>query len=182
MHGMRGHGQHGRPGMRGGGHHQARRGALREAVLVLLAEQPMHGYQVMQELEQRSGGRWRPSPGSVYPTLQQLEDEQLVSVEELDGRRTFRLTDAGATAASSLPRERGWTGGRGGDADLRGRTRDLAAAAMQVSRVGSPAAIAEAREVLDDARRRLYRLLADDEAPTAVAPAGDPDVSPASAD
>ena len=105
----------------------------------------MHGYQVMQELEQRSGGRWRPSPGSVYPTLQQLEDEQLVSVEELDGRRTFRLTEAGAAAAASLPRERGWTGGRGSDADLRGRTRELAAAALQVSRVGSPAAIAEAR-------------------------------------
>ena len=171
MHGMHGHGHHGRPGMRGG-HHQARRGALREAILGLLAEQPMHGYQVMQELEQRSGGRWRPSPGSVYPTLQQLEDEQLISVEELDGRRTFRLTEAGATAAASLPREHGWTGGRGGDADLRGRTRDLAAAALQVSRVGSPAAVAEARTVLDDARRRLYRLLADDEAvPTAAADA-----------
>jgi len=171
MHAMRGHGPHGRPGMRGG-HHQARRGALREAILVLLAEQPMHGYQVMQELEQRSGGRWRPSPGSIYPTLQQLEDEQLVTVEELDGRRTFRLTETGTTAASALPRERGWTGGRGGDADLRGLTRELAAAAIQVGRVGSPSAIAEARTVLAETRRRLYRLLADDEV-AAAAPASE---------
>ena len=82
---------------------QARRGALRAAVLSLLAEQPMHGYQVMQELETRSGGRWRPSAGSVYPTLQQLEDEQLVSVDEIDGRRTFQLTDAGRSAAATNP-------------------------------------------------------------------------------
>ena len=86
---------------------QARRGALRAAVLSLLAEQPMHGYQVMQELEARSGGRWRPSAGSVYPTLQQLEDEQLVSVEEIDGRRTFQLTDAGRSAAATNPTQTG---------------------------------------------------------------------------
>jgi DNA-binding PadR family transcriptional regulator len=138
---------------------------------VLLAEEPMHGYQIMQELEQRSGGRWRPSAGSIYPTLQQLEDERLISGEELDGRRTFQLTDAGRTAAGALPGERAWTGGRGGHDDLRGLSRELAAAAMQVARVGSPAAVEEARGVLGDARRRLYRLLADDEAtsPTASA-------------
>ena len=146
---------------------QARRGALRAAVLSLLAEQPMHGYQVMQELEARSGGRWRPSAGSVYPTLQQLEDEQLVSVEEIDGRRTFQLTDAGRSAAATNPTQTGdgaWTGGRERGGDLRGLTRELGIAAMQVARVGSPATVEAAATILSDARRSLYRLLADDAA------------------
>ena len=69
----------------------------------------MHGYQVMQELAERSGGRWRPSAGSVYPTLQQLEDEGLVTVEDREGRRTFALTDAGRTAATAIPAERPWS-------------------------------------------------------------------------
>ena len=79
---------HPRPGH--GGRLHSRRGAIREATLALLAEQPMHGYQVMQELGERSGGRWRPSAGSVYPTLQQLEDEGLVTVEDRDGRGPSR--------------------------------------------------------------------------------------------
>ena len=148
---------------------QARRGALRAAVLSLLVEQPMHGYQIMQELESRSGGRWRPSAGSVYPTLQQLEDEQLVSVEEIDGRKTFKLTDAGRTAAASNPSQTGdaaWTGGREHGGDLHGLTRELAIATMQVARVGSPATIEAASTILTDARRSLYRLLADDGAKT----------------
>ena len=72
-----------------------RRGAVRDAILGLLAEEPMHGYQVMQELGERTGGRWRPSAGSIYPTLQQLEDEGLVTAEDRDGRQTFALTDSG---------------------------------------------------------------------------------------
>lgn len=163
------HGPHGPLGHRGwhGRRGQARRGLLREAILTLLAEQPMHGYQVMQELETRSGGRWRPSAGSVYPTLQQLEDERLVSVDEIDGRRTFTLTDAGRQAATAVGAGRGatdapWTGGRGRGPDLRGLTRELGAAAIQVARAGSPTAVDEAATILADARRRLYRLLADD--------------------
>ena len=146
---------------------QARRGALRAAILSLLAERPMHGYQVMQELEARSGGRWRPSAGSVYPTLQQLEDEQLVSVDEIDGRRTFELTDTGRSAAATSPGQTGdgaWTGGRERDGDLHGLTRELGIAAMQVTRVGSPATVEAAATILSDARRSLYRLLADDAA------------------
>jgi Transcriptional regulator PadR-like family len=135
----------------------------------------MHGYQVMQELETRSGGRWRPSAGSVYPTLQQLEDERLVSVEEIDGRRTFRLTDAGRTAASAQPGPQGdgaWTGGRGRSGDLHGLTRELGVAAMQVARVGSPAAIDAAGAILSAARRDLYRVLADE--PLDAARSGEP--------
>ena len=87
----------------------------------------MHGYQIMQELKSRSGGRWRPSAGSVYPTLQQLEDEQLVSVEEIDGRKTFQLTEYGRQAAATDPIPTGdaaWTGGRERGGDLHGLTRD----------------------------------------------------------
>ncbi len=143
-----------------------RRGAIRDAILGLLAEQPMHGYQVMQELGARSGGRWNPSAGSVYPTLQQLEDEGLVVVEDRDGRKTFALTEAGRTAAAAIPAEPAWTRREGGD-DLRGLARELGIAAMQVTRIGSPAANGAARKVLTDARRDLYRLLADDDATTA---------------
>src|SRR5215211_6725890 len=92
--------------------HRGRRGDVRGAVLALLAEEPMHGYEMIQRLEERTGGRWRPSAGSIYPTLQLLEDEGLVSSEEVDGRRVFSLTDDGRKAAE----ERGdgpapWEGG-----------------------------------------------------------------------
>jgi len=166
------HRGHGAPGDHGPGDRlgrdrlHSRRGAIREATLALLAEQPMHGYQVMQELAERSGGRWHPSAGSVYPTLQQLEDEGLVTVEDRDGRRTFALTDAGRTAAAATPADRPWTRRERGD-DLVGLVRELGIAAHQVSRVGTPAAQDAARTLLTDARRTLYRLLADDEAPTA---------------
>ena len=117
--GRGGHG-HGRPrGIRP----QVRRGAIREALLGLLSEQPMHGYQLMQELAERSGGRWHPSAGSVYPTLQQLEDEGLIVADERDGRRTVSLTEAGTTAAASLPSDRPWArpdGAAGDEPDLRG--------------------------------------------------------------
>src|SRR3954447_5405451 len=85
-------------GFGGHGHgrgRRARRGDVRAAVLVLLDEQARNGYQLIQEIEQRSGGMWRPSPGSVYPALQQLEDEGLVRAQEVDGKRSFRLTDEG---------------------------------------------------------------------------------------
>ena len=168
------HGHHGPLGRR----LQTRRGALREAVLTLLLEQPMHGYQIMQELETRTGGRWRPSAGSVYPTLQQLEDEQLVSVEEIDGRRTFQLTETGRTTAASLPKDRPWGPGRERGGDLRGLTRELSVAAMQVARVGTPATVEAAATILSDARRSLYRLLADD-APATEADAPAEAVTPA---
>ena len=153
-----GHG-HGRPH---GGRFQMRRGIIRDAILGLLAEQPMHGYQVMQELSERSGGRWHPSAGSIYPTLQQLEDEGLVTAEDRDGRKTFALTEAGEAAAKAVPADRPWTRHDGRN-DLGSLIRELNVAAIQVNRVGSPAARDEAGKVLTDARRALYRLLADDE-------------------
>src|SRR5215208_2384573 len=76
---------------------KARRGDVRAAILAVLAEQPMNGYQIIQEIASRSGGAWKPSPGSIYPTLQQLEDEGLVTADAQTGRRTFTLTDEGRT-------------------------------------------------------------------------------------
>jgi DNA-binding PadR family transcriptional regulator len=144
----------------------ARRG-VRTVILAVLARQPMHGYQVMQELEARSGGRWRPSAGSVYPTLQQLEDEGLVRSEEAEGRRVYTITDQGKAALAESPLGRhpllGSEGGWATHLNLRKEAIGLVGAAVQVSRVGSPAAQAKAREVLVDARRRLYGLLAEDE-------------------
>ena len=82
---------------------KAGRGDIRATILALLAEEPMHGYQIIQEVTDRTGGAWRPSPGSVYPTLQQLEDEELVRTVHTDGRRVFELTDAGREQAAALP-------------------------------------------------------------------------------
>ena len=79
------------------------RGDVRAAVLALLAEQPMHGYQIIQQIEERSGGAWKPSPGSVYPTLQLLTDEGIVDVEEESGRKTYSLTEAGRAEAADKP-------------------------------------------------------------------------------
>ena len=153
--------RHGRPSMR--------RGDVRTAILGVLKDEPMHGYQVIRVLEERSGGHWRPSAGSIYPTLQQLEDEGLVRSEEVDGRRTYRLTDEGHAEADSLAATQSPLVavrlGVSDDAspDVRRDAIELARAAMQVAKVGSPAALGEAHRLLVAARRDLYRLLADDE-------------------
>src|SRR3954465_5608484 len=80
---------------RGHGRHRVRRGDVRSAILALLDDRRMHGYERIQELEERTGGRWKPSAGSIYPTLQLLEDEGLVTPEEVDGRKVYSLTDSG---------------------------------------------------------------------------------------
>jgi DNA-binding PadR family transcriptional regulator len=145
------------------GHGSLRRGEIRPLILAALAIRPMHGYEVIQELEEQSGGRWRPSAGSVYPTLQQLADEGLVTSEEVDGRRTYTLTDAGRAAASAAPPRSDWSADVGRGPDLRRPALELARAAMQVAAAGTPHARREAERILTDARRQMYRLLADDE-------------------
>jgi DNA-binding PadR family transcriptional regulator len=146
-----------------GARQQARRGDVRAAILALLSEQPMHGYQVMQELASRSGGAWAPSAGSIYPTLQQLEDEGLVQGADQDGRRVYTLTEAGRAAAGDAVKSAPWkvTDDPEGQ-DLRGIFIQVAQAAMQVNQVGSPAQVAEAARILTGARRDLYGLLAQD--------------------
>jgi DNA-binding PadR family transcriptional regulator len=143
------------------------RGDVRASVLALLAEKPMHGYQIIQEIGERSGGSWKPSPGSVYPTLQLLADEGLISAEESNGRKTYSLTDEGKKVAdAAAPAKAPWEGqgardhGRGGALAKAGI--DLAQAAAQVARTGSPEQAQRAVTVLDEARRKLYSILAQD--------------------
>ena len=148
---------------------KARRGDIRTAALLLLAEEPRNGYQIMQEVDERSEGAWRPSPGSVYPALQQLEDEALIRSEEIDGRKLFVLTDAGRAHVDERPSDRPapWEqmgGDLGEDAAQLGRLmRETAYAFVQVMRTGSSEQIARAGEVLAATRRDLYRILADGE-------------------
>jgi DNA-binding PadR family transcriptional regulator len=154
----------GRPG-RGGRGRRTKRGNVRAALLALLAERPMHGYEVIQELDERTGGVWRPSPGSVYPTLQMLEDEGRVTSEEEGGKRLFKLTDEGReeVARQTTPPWDEVTEAAGENV-LRGREAvgQLMGALHQVMAVGSDAQKARALEVVNDARRRLYGILADD--------------------
>ncbi|WP_018638445.1 PadR family transcriptional regulator [Parafrankia elaeagni] len=144
------------------------RGDVREALLALLAEEPMHGYQMIGELATRSGGTWRPSPGSVYPVLSMLADEGLVRAEERDGRRVFHLTEAGqahvtARAGAAKPWETAAASAADdGTAALRTLAFGVGAAVIQVAQAGDTDQIAAARELLVEARRGLYRILAGD--------------------
>jgi DNA-binding PadR family transcriptional regulator len=166
----RGHGPHGAHGHCGphgfGPHGRARRGNVKAAILAVLVEQPMHGYEVMQQLESRSGGMWKPSPGSIYPTLQLLEDQGLVKSEEVDGRRVFSLTEEGKVEAETItsqgsPWATSETGPAGSRFKLRGATMQLLAAVKQVGMAGSQEQIDKALEILAEARKRVYGLLAE---------------------
>jgi DNA-binding PadR family transcriptional regulator len=154
---------------------RARRGDVRAAILALLAEEPRNGYQIMQEIEVRSDGRWRPSPGSVYPALQQLEDEGLVRAEEREPGRVYVLTDAGRGRAEERGADRPapWESPTEHmDSDvlaLMDVARQAGMAVIQIARVGSAEQQTAAREVLSDTRKRLYGILAED------APADDDD-------
>jgi DNA-binding PadR family transcriptional regulator len=145
---------------------RAKRGDVRAAILLALADEPMHGYQIMQQLEQRSGGAWRPSPGSVYPTLQLLEDQGLIKGEEAEGKRVFSLTDAGAAEAAAVRERLGDSPfGEGGPQDprfaLRQAIMQLGAAVKQVAFAGSADDVQKALEILRTARKSIYALLAD---------------------
>jgi DNA-binding PadR family transcriptional regulator len=144
-----------------------RRGDVRAALLVLLAEEPRNGYGLMQEIEARSEGEWRPSPGSVYPALSQLEDEGLVRPEGDGNGRVYGLTDTGRAHVEEHREELGepWAnlgGGGGVEKDLRRALGELAGAAMMVARSGDQAHSEQALAILTDARKSLYRILAED--------------------
>ena len=165
--GGRGRGEPGPWGFPGRRGPRARRGDVRAALLVLLAEEPRNGYQLMQEIEQRSDGTWRPSPGSVYPALQQLEDEGLVASGANDGGRFYEITDAGRTVVA----ERGdapapWEAAKEdtgpGPRQLMQLVRAVAMAAAQIVHAGDDAQVAQAQEILRETRRSLYRILAED--------------------
>ena len=141
------------------------RGNVRAAILALLAERPMHGYEMIQELDARTGGVWRPSPGSVYPTLQLLEDEGLIASREAEGKRLYSLTDQGRAEAdrdpsASAPWEQVAEGADPAALRLRDAAFQVGAAVMQVAHAGTQEQQGQALEVLNDARRRLYAILA----------------------
>jgi DNA-binding PadR family transcriptional regulator len=148
---------------------RARKGDVRAAVLALLNEQPMNGYQIIQEIKQRSGGLWQPSSGSVYPALQQLEDEGLVAAGEHEGRRAFSLTDAGRAYVREHPDEMAapWIAAFEAAPDpeplaMRETFGRMFAAFVQVCQVGTDEQRQRAGQILEDARRALYRMLAED--------------------
>ena len=162
------------PGMRGprgrrgdfggwGGGRRMRRGATRGAILVALRDEPAHGYEVMRRLEEMSGGLWRPSPGSVYPQLQMLEDEGMVRSSDVEGSRTYALTEAGRAEAekAAVP----WQGTSEADElvrSLRHGMGQLMSAAKQLAGAGDTAQIERGLEVIQTARKEVYRILAED--------------------
>lgn len=151
----------------GGGPSRMARGDVRAAVITLLAEEPMHGYQIINEIAERSGGSWKPSAGSVYPTLQLLADEGLITAEEQNGRKTYSLTGAGREEAEiAADKPAPWEAFSSREHShltaLPKAGMDLAGAAAQVARTGTPEQVQEAVTVLDEARRRLYAILAQD--------------------
>jgi DNA-binding PadR family transcriptional regulator len=169
---MRGHrhGMHGGWGPPGGGRRRRmRRGDVRAAVLVLLDEGPMTGYGLMGEIERRSDGAWRPSPGSVYPTLALLEDEGLIRPQPGEGRTPYELTDEGKAHVEENREQLGepWTksaeGFGEGRLEVRSLIGELGAASFQVAMAGDDAQIERAKEILIEARRSLYRILADED-------------------
>jgi DNA-binding PadR family transcriptional regulator len=145
---------------------RGRRGDVRVAVLALLNERPMHGYEMMQELSERTQGIWRPSPGSLYPALQLLEDQGFVRSQSVDGRRVFTLTDEGRgelgeRPKASAPWEKMVHDADRGDMALRSALHHVAIAAHQVAEAGTDAQKAKADEILKETRRQLYLLLAE---------------------
>ena len=145
---------------------KARRGDVRAAALVLLAEDPRNGYQLMQEIEERSGGRWRPSPGSVYPSLAQLEDERLIRAIERDEAKLFEITDAGRKHLEE--RHEHTPPWEEEDepltiSNLKSQIKQIAMASAQVLHAGNESQLARAGETLAEAKRKLYKILAEED-------------------
>jgi DNA-binding PadR family transcriptional regulator len=144
------------------------RGDIRTAILVALLDEPMHGYQIIQAIEARSRGAWKPSPGSIYPTLQLLADEGLVTAEQVGERKVYALTPSGTDAANTaadgaLPWEpRNLRDDAERNLAIPKAGAKLAQAAAQVARHGSAEQSERTVEVLDEARRRIYAILAED--------------------
>ncbi|MFJ2832272.1 PadR family transcriptional regulator [Streptomyces sp. NPDC087263] len=154
-------------GGRGGGRGRARRGDVRASILALLKDRPMHGYEMIQEIAERSGGAWKPSPGSVYPTLQLLEDEGLITSAAEGGKKLFSLTESGRTAADEGPDAPWEEAGRGVDWEALHEIRQASFGAMeafgQVWKTGNKAQRDKALAVINETRKKLYLILADED-------------------
>jgi DNA-binding PadR family transcriptional regulator len=164
-------GRRGRPG-RGqqegswGDQQRTPRGDIKYLLLTLLAEQPQHGYQLIKELEARQGGFYRPSPGSVYPTLQLLEEGGYLTSEQIEGKRVYTITESGR----QLLAERDHPGDLRDRVDtqqplieLKDAVMQLRAAVMQVARGGNLDRVSRVREILKRAKREIYSILAEED-------------------
>ncbi|MFF4749840.1 PadR family transcriptional regulator [Streptomyces sp. NPDC002514] len=155
------------PRGRGGPRGRARRGDVRASILALLKDRPMHGYEMIQEIAERSGGAWKPSPGSVYPTLQLLEDEGLITSESEGGKKLFSLTGTGRAAADEGPDAPWEEASRGVDWEALGEIRQAGFGLMeafgQVWRSGSKEQREKALALINETRKRLYLILADED-------------------
>ncbi|QDQ10317.1 PadR family transcriptional regulator [Streptomyces spectabilis] len=165
--GFGGPGPWGGRGGRGGPRGRARRGDVRASILALLKDRSMHGYEMIQEIAERSGGAWKPSPGSVYPTLQLLEDEGLIVSESEGGKKLFSLTESGRAAADEGADAPWEDAGRGVDWEVLGEIRQAGVGLMeafgQVWKTGSKEQREKALTVINDARKKLYLILADED-------------------
>jgi DNA-binding PadR family transcriptional regulator len=148
---------------------KAGRGDVRAAILALLREGPRNGYQIMSEVEERSGGAWRPSPGAVYPALQQLADEGLIEAEVSGGRRTFSLTEAGRRHIEEDPdaARPAWEAMAqdepGEMPGLFAQAARLGGSIVQLAHAGTPEQIRAAEQLLERTRRQMYQILASDD-------------------
>lgn len=142
------------------GRARARRGDIKFLILEVLAEGPRHGYDIITELENRSNGRYRPSPGSVYPTLTLLEEGGYIAGQTAEGKRVFSITDAGRELLAKKPADAAGEDEDDG-VDLRGAAMKLGAAVMQVGRASDAAAQQKVCDILDGARREIYKILAE---------------------
>ena len=165
--GPAGFGPRPRGGRRGGHSRRGRRGDVRAAILVLLAERPMHGYEMIQEIAERSQDLWRPSPGSVYPTLQLLVDEGLIVGEESEGsKKLFNLTDAGKEAAEKVetpPWDEITEGADPAHLNLRAAVGQLFGAVAQSAHAASTEQQQRIIDIVNTARREIYTILAEDD-------------------
>ena len=143
-----------------------RRGDIKVALLRTLLDGPAHGYEIIGRLEEKSGGLWRPSPGSVYPTLQMLEEQDLLRSHEEDGKRVYELTDAGRAEAETVQGEQfPWEGAEGlsGRRAFRLAFAQLALATKQIQATGNGDLVDRAAQILKEARQKLYQLLAEED-------------------
>lgn len=142
---------------------RGRRGDIRTAILTLLKERSMHGYEMIQEIGERSDGLWRPSPGSVYPTLQLLVDEGLIVAADTEGtKRLFSLTEEGQTAADAIatpPWEQIVDDADPNEANLRSAFGQLAAALFQANHAATPEQQKRIVDIVNNARREVYGIL-----------------------
>jgi DNA-binding PadR family transcriptional regulator len=156
-----------RGGRRGAHNRRGRRGDVRAAILVLLAERPMHGYEIIQEVAERSQDLWKPSPGSVYPTLQLLVDEGLLVGTESEGsKKLFELTDAGRQAAEKVetpPWDEIADGVDPAQLNLRAAIGQLFGAVAQSAHAASTEQQQRIIDIVNNARREIYGILGEDD-------------------